>query len=123
MSTLIRNRRSPAGSAKSTRVLVWGGIGLFAAYLLFFLLFGRMGVIAHLRLGDEAARIDREITMAKGEIAELRQTARNLNNDPHTIERIARERLGMVRPGETVFLFEPEQPLSAPASPEAAFHP
>ncbi len=104
-------------------MLFWGGVGLFSAYLLFFFLFGRMGLIAHFRLEDEADRIDTEIALAHEEIRALSATAKALNHDPHTIERIARERLGMVKPGDTVFLFEPETAVPAPTSPEASFHP
>jgi cell division protein FtsB len=39
------------------------------------------------------------------DIGILNRQVAALNSDPHTIERLARERLGMVRPGETVFLF------------------
>jgi cell division protein FtsB len=95
--------------------MVWGGAGLFLSYLLFFLVFGRMGLIAHLRLSEEAARIDAEVARAQDEIALLADEVDALNHDPHTIERLARERLGMVRPGETVFLFPPPAPADAPA--------
>lgn len=95
-------------------MLFWGGVGLFSAYLLFFLVFGRMGLMAHLRLKEEAERIEGEIVRARTEIHELSREADALNRDPHTIERIARERLGMVRKGETVFLFEGGAPEGGP---------
>jgi len=50
------------------------------------------------------------------EIGGLNRRVDALNRDPHTIERLARERLGMVRPGETVFLFDGPAP-DAPAQP------
>lgn len=115
MTSQRRNRRSPKGPSTPRRVMVWGGAGLFLSYLLFFLVFGRMGLIAHLRLSEEAARIDAEVARAQDEIALLADEVDALNHDPHTIERLARERLGMVRPGETVFLFPPPAPADAPA--------
>ena len=121
MVTAVRNRRSRRSTPK--RMLFWGGVGLFSAYLLFFLVFGRMGLIAHLRLEEEADRIDTEIALAREEIRDLSATTEALTRDPNTIERIARERLGMVKPGDTVFLFEPESAEPAPTSPEASFHP
>jgi len=96
-------------------MLLWGGIGLFGAYLSFFLVFGRMGVLAHLRMRGEAERIEAEIARVEGDIGVLNGQVAALNNDPHTIERLARERLGMVRPGETVFLFPPGPPPERPA--------
>jgi len=110
-----RNRRSRR-VASSRRMLLWGGIGLFGAYLSFFLVFGRMGVLAHLRMRGEAERIEAEITRVESDIGALNREVASLNRDPHTIERLARERLGMVRPGETVFLFPPGPPAGEPRS-------
>jgi cell division protein FtsB len=118
VSVRHRNRRS-RGAGAPAQLLWWGSLGLFCAYLLFFLVFGRMGVVAHLRLKDEAARIESEIGRVDGEIGVLARRVDALNRDPHTIERLARERLGMVRPGETVFLFDgppQKQPAPAPAA-------
>lgn len=113
MSVQRRNRRSRRGVPG--QVLLWSALGLFGAYLMFFLVFGRMGLVAHLRLKEDAARIETEIARVEGEIDVLSARAEALGRDPHTIERIARERLGMVRPGDTVFLFD-----GPPASPGAA---
>ncbi|MFQ5509723.1 MAG: septum formation initiator family protein [Leptospirillia bacterium] len=107
MTVERKNRRARKGPSTSRRMLFWGGIGLFSVYLLFFLVFGRMGLVAHLRLEDEADRIETEIARSQAQIAELSETVESLTRNPHAIERIARERLGMARPGETVFLFDP----------------
>jgi len=114
-----RNRRSRQGAGAPAQLLWWGSLGLFCSYLLFFLVFGRMGLVAHLRLKDEATRIEGEIARVEGEIGTLDRRVDALNRDPHTIERLARERLGMVRPGDTVFLFDgsPQAAAVAPARP------
>lgn len=118
MGVQRRNRRSRRGAGAPAQFLWWGGLGLFCAYLLFFLVFGRMGLVAHLRLKDEAGRIEGEIARVETEIGVLARRVDALNRDPHTIERLARERLGMVRPGETVFLFdEPRPDASTPPGP------
>lgn len=111
-----RNRRTRRGPGTPAQLLWWGGLGLFCTYLLFFLVFGRMGLVAHLRLKDEAGRIEGEIGRVEGEIGVLARQVDALNRDPHTIERLARERLGMVRPGDTVFLFDGPPP-DAPTGP------
>jgi cell division protein FtsB len=113
VSVQRRNRRSRR--AVPGQVLLWGALGLFGSYLLFFLVFGRMGLVAHLRLKEDAARIETEIARVGSEIDVLAAQADALGRDPHTIERIARERLGMVRPGETVFLFDSPPPASGRA--------
>ncbi|MDH4229360.1 MAG: septum formation initiator family protein [Nitrospirota bacterium] len=102
-----RNRRSDFAESGPRRMLFWGGVALFSTYLLFFLVFGRMGLIAHLRLAEEAERVDNEISRTRGDIAMLTGEVEALTRNPHTVERLARERLGMVRDGDTVFLFEP----------------
>lgn len=112
MSVQRRNRRSRRGVPG--QVLLWSALGLFGAYLMFFLVFGRMGLVAHLRLEEDAARIETEIARVETEIGVLASQAEALGRDPHTIERLARERLGMVRPGETVFLFDDRTPAPAP---------
>jgi cell division protein FtsB len=38
---------------------------------------------------------------------QLDGTIKALRNDPKTVERIAREKLGYAKPGETVIYFEP----------------
>lgn len=59
-----------------------------------------------IRLEDEVAKEEK--------IAARRKVAINaLRNDPETVERYAREKLGLARPGETVIRFEepdPERP-------------
>ena len=40
----------------------------------------------------------------------LRETARRLREDPTVIEDVAREDLGLIRPGEKVFVFVPPPP-------------
>ena len=55
----------------------------------------------HINLDDELAR---EIDELRGENARLTAEIAALRSDPAAIERIAREELGLARPGETVFL-------------------
>ena len=59
-----------------------------------------------LRLEDEVAKEEKIAMRRKVAIDALR-------NDPETVERYAREKLGLARPGETVIRFEepdPERP-------------
>ena len=45
----------------------------------------------------------------------LRAEARKLESDPATIERVARERFGMIRDGETLYRFVPaDSPAAGP---------
>ncbi len=113
MAVLHKNRRSSKGLSATGRVMFWGGLGLFASYLLFFLVFGRLGVINHMSLKEEAGRLDAEIAEWSSEIVTLTGRVDALNHDPQAIEQLARQRLGMVKKGETVFLFETPAPTPA----------
>lgn len=90
----------------------------------YYALFGGEYSIFELR----QARID--IDEARLELAELRERidslsarADSLENDPVTLERIARERFGMIREGETLYRFavpggEEEAPEQAGPTPD-----
>ncbi len=59
------------------------------------------------RLRREAARLDREVQTLRRENAQLREEIRRLHT-PEYIERLAREQLGLVKPGEIpVILIRP----------------
>ena len=76
----------------------------------------------------EAARqhkrlLETRIEATRGEIARLRSRTERLRNDPGTLERLAREDLGMVRQGDVVIQLPPDSaPPSAAVSP-AVLHP
>ena len=60
------------------------------------------GVRAVFRIQDELDRAEVRITRLSGEREELAGRADRLRADSFEIERVARESLGMVRPGEVV---------------------
>ena len=58
------------------------------------------------RMRAEILRLEDEVTQEE-KIAMRRKVAIDaLRNDPETVERYAREKLGLARPGETVIRFE-----------------
>ena len=58
------------------------------------------------RMRSEILRLEDEVTKEE-KIAMRRKVAIDaLRNDPETVERYAREKLGLARPGETVIRFE-----------------
>ncbi len=68
------------------------------------------------RLRREAAEMARERDMLRQQNAQLREEIRLLNT-PEYIERIAREQLGLVRPGEIAIMLM--RPTPAPTAPPA----
>ena len=61
---------------------------------------------------EQDAAADRLIA-ARQRVDSLRVVASRLDRDPETIERVARERFGMIRQGELLYRFVPEQAQSA----------
>ena len=76
-------------------------IGL--ALLLLQDVFGTHGVIAMRRSQQEAAQAKKEINQIDEENHQLQQRVQSLKSDPAAIERIAREEMGLARPGEHIF--------------------
>lgn len=69
--------------------------------------FGAHGVLAMHRAQQEAAREQQEIDRINQENAELQNRVNRLKTDPQAIERIAREQMGLARPGEYIFKIPP----------------
>ena len=80
---------------------------LFLAAALVLLLlqdvFGTHGVLAMRRAQKEAAHVQQEIDRVNAENRELQDKVKALKSDPQAIERIAREEMGLARPGEYIF--------------------
>lgn len=58
------------------------------------------------RMRQEVLRLETELERERALNRELMQSIEALRNDPKTVERLAREKLGLARPGETVVRFE-----------------
>lgn len=81
------------------------GLLLVAVY---FALFGGEYSLFELRAARAAAVDERAALGAlEHEIDSLRAWADSLERDPATLERVARERFGMIRDGETLYRFVP----------------
>ncbi len=76
-------------------------------------LFGDRGILHLMAQRERAEALAREIGSLRDENARLAGDIAALRTDPAAIERIAREELGLARPGETVFLIR-EQPSAPP---------
>jgi cell division protein FtsB len=62
------------------------------------------------RMQRENLRLERELDKEKEKSKQLQADIDALRNDPKTVERLTREKLGYARPGETVVRFE--QPVT-----------
>jgi cell division protein FtsB len=67
-------------------------------------LFAKGGYVELRRLRSQHAEVEAEVEAQRAEVAALEDEVRRLAEDPLTQERIAREQLGLARPGEVTFL-------------------
>jgi cell division protein FtsB len=97
---MIDEARSRKGAKRLLRiVLVWTGAALMVAALV-----GDRGLVGVWRARQQSQDLTRQITHLRDENKTLRETARRLREDPGTIEDLARRELGLIRPGEKVFI-------------------
>ncbi len=75
-----------------------------AAY--FALLGGDSSLLDLRRIRKEVAREAERLRDVRAEVERLRARADSLESDTAIIERIARERWGLIRPGERLYRFE-----------------
>jgi cell division protein FtsB len=70
---------------------------------------GEKGLLALLEARREYAALERSLERARAENADLRETARRLREDPAAIEEAARRELGLIKPGEVLFIVKDVQ--------------
>jgi cell division protein FtsB len=71
-------------------------------------LFGDRGMLHLMSQRERAERLQAEIQELRAENARIAAEIEALRRDPRAIERLAREELGLARPGETVFVIREE---------------
>jgi cell division protein FtsB len=67
-------------------------------------LVGEKGLLETVRARRHHRELSASIERLRAENAELREQARRLREDPSTIESLARKELGLIRPGELLFI-------------------
>jgi cell division protein FtsB len=73
-------------------------------------LVGDRGFLAMLKARQQFRTLEATLTRSRGENARLREQARALREDPDAIEEIARRELGLIRPGEKLFIIRDVDP-------------
>jgi cell division protein FtsB len=112
------NPLSPVAPAWFTRrvnddVNIWGiltklvvALVVIAILVLIFMLY-RPLIDENERMRRDILKMDEEIKTQEMAVQELSTQIAILRNDTNTLERLAREKLGYARPGETIFHFDP----------------
>jgi cell division protein FtsB len=84
-------------------------LGFFLLLLCLLTAVGERGVLHLWRLRGEKAKLDEENYRLQRENETLRQRISKLRNDNSYLEKLAREELNLVRPGEIIYRFPPAE--------------
>ncbi|MDL1892753.1 septum formation initiator family protein [Sphingobacteriales bacterium CHB3] len=87
---LLKNKRF------MVRFIIGSAIALYA-------LVGSHGILQRIRLQNQKAELVAKIQAAEEETKRLQSEAKALEGDPQAVEKVAREKYGMIREGETVY--------------------
>ena len=100
----------PAAPRQRGRRLVQYGL-LFLGCLLFLdALVGETGLVENLKARQQFQAIERSLARLKSDNERLRKDAELLKKDPDTIEGVARRELGLMKPGEKIFIIKDADP-------------
>jgi|TARA_B100001750_G_scaffold141133_1_gene112499 cell division protein FtsB len=87
-----------------TRRMIFGVVSLLTSILILNALIGEQGVVSVMRARTERTALETVMDSLRKENHDLRQLADALRTDPSTIERVARDDLGLIAPGEQVLI-------------------
>jgi cell division protein FtsB len=73
-------------------------------------LVGEKGLLAMFRARHQYEELSATIERKRADNARLREEARRLKDDPSAIEEVARRELGLIKPGEKVFIVKDVPP-------------
>jgi cell division protein FtsB len=107
---ISRDERRPEAGLRRKAVTLTSVLLLIA--LIVGSMFGDRGILHLITQRQRADALRQEIETLGAENLRLYAEIRRLRTDPRAVERIAREELGLARPGETVFLLReaPDKP-------------
>jgi cell division protein FtsB len=74
---------------------------------------GDKGLLAMMEKREEFRALEQSLAQLRLENARLREDARRLKEDPAAIEEIARQELGLIKPGEKLFILRDISPADA----------
>jgi cell division protein FtsB len=86
------------------RLVIATGV-LFGIYLLVSFIFGEMGVVKYYRMKHQYAVVRKEMSALRQANIQLSREVHSLKTDAAYVERIARDKLGLARPGEIVYYY------------------
>jgi cell division protein FtsB len=113
MSDQPSRKRSAAGRAslgRRGRRIVRYVLAFVTAVLVLDAIVGEKGLLALLQARRDFHAVEAALERARRQNAELREEARRLREEPAAIEEIARRELGLIKPGERLFIIRDKTP-------------
>ena len=85
-------------------------IGALGCILFLDAIVGEKGLVEIVKARQDYSTLETSLQRVRAENARLRERARLLREDADTIEREAREQLGLIKPGEKLFILKDVSP-------------
>ena len=105
---LRRKRVQPAPSALVPRRWIHFVLIFVTIVLVVDALVGDKGLMESMRAREQYREVAASLEASRRENARMREEVRRLKEDPAAIESLAREELGLIRPGEVLFIIKDE---------------
>ncbi len=100
------------GVSPRARRLVSYGLAVLTVVVLIDSIAGEKGLLALIRARHELQALEQSVQAARLENQRLLEQARRYREDPATIEELARRDLGLIKPGEKLFIIRDLPPAS-----------
>ena len=99
-----------ASMARRGRRLARYALGFVTVVLVIDALVGETGLLALLEARRDFTAVEQSLHQARRDNDRLREEARRLREDPTAIEELARRELGLIEPGEKLFIIRDVPP-------------
>lgn len=111
MSFFYKRRRIRSKSesiAKTQKQFIQGLILLICLSLIIVFIFGDHGLLKLYKIKNQRKKIQAHITQLRNEREQAKEKKNKIENDLNYIEKMAREKYKMVKPGEKIFKVVPK---------------
>ena len=102
----ISRKRDTAGRRARNRRILHFSLLFVAAVIVLDALAGDRGLLAMLRVRKQYTALAATLARDRAINTHLAEQARRLREDPTAIEEVARKELGLIKPGEKVFIIK-----------------
>jgi cell division protein FtsB len=113
----IPSRKTPAPAPRASiarrgRRIVRYVLGFVTVVLVIDAIVGEKGLLTLVKARRDFDAVEQSLQRARRDNGQLREEARRLREDPTAIEEVARRELGLIKPGEKLFIVRDVPPPS-----------